>query len=130
MAFSASERPAALAEMNVTPLVDVMLVLLIIFMVTAPMLSRPLQLSLPQAAPPPPLKPRIVDLDIAANGALRLDQRELSPADLSVRLEDAVHSDPRMVLTISASPEADYQQVVAALGRVHGAGIRQVSWRD
>lgn len=131
MAFSATARPAALAEMNVTPLVDVMLVLLIIFMVTAPLLSRPLDLSLPQSTPPTDVaKPTILSLDVAADGSFRLDDRPMSARDLAARLDDALRSDPRTVLTMSAAPEADYQQVVSALAQVRAAGIDQVSWRD
>ncbi|MBB3276236.1 MULTISPECIES: biopolymer transporter ExbD [Pseudoxanthomonas] len=130
MAFSATARPSALAEMNVTPLVDVMLVLLIIFMVTAPLLSRPLDLSLPQGRDTPsPDKPSILSLDVAADGTLRLDDRPLSARDLRVRLDDALRSDPKTVLTLSASPDADYQQVVTALAEVRASGIEQVSWR-
>jgi len=131
MAFSATARPSALAEMNVTPLVDVMLVLLIIFMVTAPLLSRPLDLALPQATPPvDQAKPLILSLDVAADGSLRLDDRPLSTADLRGRLDDALRSDPKTVLTLHASPDADYQQVVTALAQVRASGIQQVSWRE
>lgn len=130
MAFSATVRPSALAEMNVTPLVDVMLVLLIIFMVTAPLLSRPLDLSLPQGRDTPSSdKPSILSLDVAADGTLRLDDRPLSARDLRVRLDDALRSDPKTVLTLSASPDAEYQQVVTALAEVRASGIEQVSWR-
>jgi biopolymer transport protein ExbD len=131
MAFSATARPSALAEMNVTPLVDVMLVLLIIFMVTAPMLSRPLELGLPQSRPiDPPDKPSILDLQVGAGGELTLDDRPLSRSQLGERLQDALLSDPRTVLTLRASPDADYQQVVSALSSVRQAGIQQVSWRN
>lgn len=131
MAFSATARPSALAEMNVTPLVDVMLVLLIIFMVTAPLLSRPLDLALPQSTPPiDQAKPLILSLDVAADGSMRLDDRPLSAADLRVRLDDALRSDPKAALILHASPDADYQQVVTALAQVRASGIRQVSWRE
>lgn len=131
MAFSATARPSALAEMNVTPLVDVMLVLLIIFMVTAPLLSRPLDLALPQSTPPiDQAKPLILSLDVAADGSLRLDDRPLSAADLRVRLDDALRSDPKAVLTLHASSDADYQQVVTALAQIRASGIQQVSWRE
>src|SRR6185437_16031919 len=67
MAFSSAGRSGPLADINVTPLVDVMLVLLIIFIVTAPMLSRPINVQLPQATdrvvdrpePPPPIELRL-----------------------------------------------------------------------
>lgn len=131
MAFSATARPSALAEMNVTPLVDVMLVLLIIFMVTAPLLSRPLDLALPQSTPPiDQAKPLILSLEVSADGSLKLDDRPLSAADLRGRLDDALRSDPKAVLTLRASPDADYQQVVTALAQVRASGIQQVSWRE
>lgn len=131
MAFSATARPAALAEMNVTPLVDVMLVLLIIFMVTAPMLSRPLNLSLPQPIDlPKDTKPTVLSLQVSADGTLRLDDRPMSAAQLQSRLQDALISDPKTVLTLQAAQQADYQQVVTALAAVHASGIQQVSWRD
>lgn len=129
MAFSASARPAALAEMNVTPLVDVMLVLLTIFMVTAPMLTRPLELGLPQTSETwNPPKSAILTLQVGAHGELTLDDRALSRSQLAERLQDAMQSDPRTVLTLRASPEADYQQVVNALSTVRQSGIQQVSW--
>ena len=131
MAFSATARPSALAEMNVTPLVDVMLVLLIIFMVTAPLLSRPLDLALPQSTPQiDQTKPLILSLDISADGTLVLDDRALSASDLRQRLDDALRSDPKAVLTLRASPDASYQQVVTALAQVRASGIQQVSWRE
>ncbi|MGX5729567.1 ExbD/TolR family protein [Pseudoxanthomonas beigongshangi] len=131
MAFSATARPSALAEMNVTPLVDVMLVLLIIFMVTAPLLSRPLDLALPQSTPPiDQAKPLILSLEVSEDGSLKLDDRPLSAADLRGRLDDALRSDPKAVLTLRASPDADYQQVVTALAQVRASGIQQVSWRE
>lgn len=131
MAFSASARPSALAEMNVTPLVDVMLVLLIIFMVTAPILSRPLELGLPQVsdAPKPP-KASILTLQVGSHGDLTLDDRPLSRQQLAQQLDEALRSDPRTVLTLRASPDADYQQVVNALATVRQAGVQQVSWLD
>ncbi|GGD50267.1 ExbD/TolR family protein [Pseudoxanthomonas indica] len=129
MAFSASARPAALAEMNVTPLVDVMLVLLIIFMVTAPLLSRPLDLALPQRSDHPS-KASILTLQVGSQGDLTLDDRPLSRTQLDERLQDALRSDPRTVLTLRASPDADYQEVVSALSVVRRAGVEQVSWLD
>ena len=129
MAFSASARPAALAEMNVTPLVDVMLVLLIIFMVTAPLLSRPLDLALPQRSDHPS-KASILTLQVGSQGDLTLDDRPLSRIQLGERLQDALRSDPRTVLTLRASPDADYQEVVSALSVVRRAGVEQVSWLD
>jgi biopolymer transport protein ExbD len=87
MAFSdsaVSSRGSALAEINITPLVDVMLVLLVIFMVTAPMLTRSIDLSLPQPTPERLVaKPLQLRLDVAADGSYRLDDRPVSLAELA-----------------------------------------------
>ena len=123
MAFSASVRDSAVAEMNITPLVDVMLVLLVIFMVSAPLVSRPLNASLPQNAPASTLKPLQLQLNVGADGSYRLDDRPLAAEQLWQRLDDAVVTDPRAVLRIHAESDADYQQVVTALARARASGI-------
>jgi biopolymer transport protein ExbD len=125
MAFSATARDSAVAEMNITPLVDVMLVLLVIFMVSAPLLTKTVDASLPQAAPPDRemIKPLQLQLDIADDGTYRLDGRLLMPSELSARLGDAAISDPRAVLRVHGSSGADYQQVVTALAEARKQGI-------
>ena len=126
MAFSATVRDSAVAEMNITPLVDVMLVLLVIFMVSAPLVSSPLTASLPQDAPPFPVKPLQLQLNVAADGSYRLNDRLLTPDQLWLRLDDAVVSDPRAVLQIRADSDADYQQVVSALAKARNRGIMNI----
>jgi len=133
MAFSdsaVSSRGSALAEINITPLVDVMLVLLVIFMVTAPMLTRSVNLSLPQPTPEPVVtKPLQLRLDVAADGSYRLDDRPLTLADLRLRLEEASVSDPGAVLSVETASDADYQPVVAALAAARNSGLTHISMR-
>lgn len=131
MAFSdsaASSRGSALAEINITPLVDVMLVLLVIFMVTAPMLSRYIDLSLPQRTPEVVTdKPLQLRLNVATDGSYRLDDRHLSLAELRQRLEETSVSDPRAVLSVETASDADYQPVVAALAAARNGGLTHIS---
>jgi biopolymer transport protein ExbD len=133
MAFSdsaVSSRGSALAEINITPLVDVMLVLLVIFMVTAPMLTRSIDLSLPQPTRDPiPAKPLQLRLDVAADGSYRLDDRPLGLADLRQRLHEASVSDPGAVLSVETASDADYQPVVAALAAARNGGLSNISIR-
>jgi len=128
MAFSASVRDSAVAEMNITPLVDVMLVLLVIFMVSAPLVSSPVTASLPQSvlrpATPTPLQ---LQLTVAADGSYRLDDRPLAPDQLWERLEDALVSDPQATLRVDAESDAHYQKVVAALAHARRIGITRIS---
>lgn len=126
MAFSASVRDSALAEINITPLVDVMLVLLVIFMVTAPLVTRPLDASLPQTTPPIGIKPPQLLLEIADDGSYRLDGRLLGQNQLGERLQMAVAGDARTVLSVRATSNADYQRVVTALAEARNSGITQI----
>ena len=129
MAFSATARDSVVAEMNITPLVDVMLVLLVIFVVSAPLLTKTVDASLPQVAPPDreTIKPLQLQLDIADDGSYRLDGRLLASSELAGRLAEAAISDPRAVLRVHGSSGADYQQVVTALAEARKQGIANLS---
>ena len=95
MAFSAPASCRELAEINITPLVDVMLVLLVIFMVTAPLLSRPIDAQLPQPVlDAQRVPPNDLVLKLGLAGDYTLDDRPVSLAELRVRLEDARIADP------------------------------------
>ena len=124
MAFSAPVRDSAVSEMNITPLVDVMLVLLIIFMVSAPLVSRPLAASLPQDTKTvQPIKPPSLLLEVGDDGAYRLDGRLLTAQQLGERLQDAIVTDPRTVLSVRATANADYQRVVTAMAQARDSGV-------
>jgi biopolymer transport protein ExbD len=128
MAFSATARDSAVAEMNITPLVDVMLVLLVIFMVSAPLLTKTVDATLPQAPPDRAMvEPLQLQLDVGDDGAYRLDGRLLTPAELRARLSDAAISDPNAVLRVHVTSGADYQQLVTALAEARRQGIVNLS---
>jgi len=132
MAFSAPASRSELAEINITPLVDVMLVLLVIFMVTAPMLSRPIEAMLPQATPPVTRiePPNDLVLKVGVAGHYTLDDRPVTLSELRVRLEDARIADPRTVLQVEAADDADYQQLVSALAQAEASGIGNIAMRN
>jgi biopolymer transport protein ExbD len=129
MSLSVSARPSALSEINITPLIDVMLVLLIIFIVTAPVLPRQLDASLPQssARPQPRIEAPKLLLDVQADGSLRLDGRALDKAMLAERLADARAADARAHVSIHADAAASYQSMAEALSLVRQAEIQQVA---
>ncbi|SDR13779.1 biopolymer transporter ExbD [Pseudoxanthomonas sp. CF125] len=129
MAFSATARDSVVAEMNITPLVDVMLVLLVIFMVSAPLLTKTVDAGLPQVTSDDPetIKPLQLQLDIGDDGSYRLDGRLLPQSELGARLGDAALSDPRVVLRVHGSSGADYQQVVTVLAEARKQGIANLS---
>jgi biopolymer transport protein TolR len=123
-------RRAAMAEINVTPLVDVMLVLLIIFMVTAPLLTSGVPLDLPDSnANALAQEPDQVTVSITADGKVWLDDEEVVPGGLAERL-DAVprgaDGKPPLV-NLRADTTLNYGRVMEVLGELNHAGFNAIS---
>jgi biopolymer transport protein ExbD len=119
----------AMAEINITPLVDVMLVLLIIFMVAAPMVTRTLDLRLPQAPiPPVPVtKPPRINLSVQADGSYVLDGAVLGERALQAALSDVARGAPNTIVAIEANENADYQAFTGALAAARNSGITNIA---
>jgi len=130
-AYSASSRyrDETVAEINVTPLVDVMLVLLIIFMVTAPALTGQIKLSLPFATPIAVEPPPKAELSVLQDGSFALDGRAMTRAQLSLALSALAAEHPDAVVNVEANADADYQAFTQALATADAAGIRNLSTR-
>jgi biopolymer transport protein ExbD len=121
---------APIVAINTTPLVDVMLVLLIMFIIIIPAATHKVPLDLPQPAPRVAAPPPVHRLDIAANGALAWNGVALPAAALPVRLA-ALAADPaRPELHLNAAAEARYEQVDIILARIRGAGITRLGFVD
>ena len=114
-------------QINVVPYIDVMLVLLVIFMVTAPLISQPLSATLPQRQSqndsPKPLQ---MQLEVMDDGSYRLDGRLVSRQQLGENFREAAISDERVVLTLRATSNADYQSMAAALAEARENGIAHI----
>lgn len=119
------------AQINITPLIDVMLVLLVIFMMAAPMVTGRIDTRIPQPhdGPAPTDPPRQVDLQVDGQGRFRLDGIALARADLPRALGDLAHDDPRAIVRISANADADYQDFAWTLAEAQRSGIRQIAWQ-
>lgn len=115
------------SEINVTPFVDVMLVLLIIFMVTAPMMTEGLDVDLPkvEAAESLPTENDHMILTVKDNGAVFLDEYETTIADLTPVLETNVRNQGRQ-LFVRADKSVPYGTVMEVMGKIRGAGITDV----
>ena len=124
MGMSANAKNGLLAEINVTPFVDVMLVLLIIFMVTAPMLTQGLEVDLPQtrAVDTLPSESENLILTIAADGSMTLDEYEVDVQGLAPLLKRLI-TDQSKQLFIKADKEVPYGLVVRVMGEIKAAGI-------
>jgi biopolymer transport protein TolR len=115
------------SEINVTPFVDVMLVLLIIFMVTAPMMTEGLDVELPkvEASETLPTENDHMILTVKDNGALFLDEYETTLDDLASVLQTNVRDLGRQ-LFVRADKNVPYGVVMEVMGRIRGAGITDV----
>ena len=118
------------ADINVTPLVDVMLVLLIIFMVTAPMLTAGVPIDLPDSkAEALKEEPHAVTISMDGKGRVFIDQQELAPGELSDRLASVVRDsgDKLPLVTLRADKKLDYGRVIAVMGELNAAGFKSIS---
>jgi biopolymer transport protein ExbD len=122
------DRYAPLAEINVTPMVDVMLVLLVIFMITAPLLTVGVPLDLPksQAAQlSEPKKPVIISLN--REGEVFIGDERIGADDLEGRLAALAAEDPSRIVYVRSDRTNTYAQLMDTLGLVNRAGFSKVS---
>jgi biopolymer transport protein ExbD len=122
------ERYAPVAEINVTPMVDVMLVLLVIFMVTAPLLAVGVPLDLPKSRATTltePKKPVIISLN--REGAVFIGNERVAADDLEQRLVMLATDDPTRIVYVRGDQSISYARLMEALGMVNRAGFSRVS---
>jgi biopolymer transport protein TolR len=124
-------RRAPMAEINVTPLVDVMLVLLIIFMVTAPLLVTGVPVELPESrANALDQKDEPVEIAIDKEGATFIDGTEVPPSELPARLEElaaAQDADKPRQIMLRGDTTISYGQMMRVMGELNRAGLNSVS---
>ena len=124
-------RRAPMADINVTPFVDVMLVLLIIFMVTAPMLVTGVPLELPESRANPLDQPNEpIEISIDKDGATFIDGAAVAPSELSARLGEIAASQnaekPRQIM-LRGDTSISYGQMMRVMGELNRAGLNSVS---
>ena len=135
MAFTTgSGKGQPMADINVTPLVDVMLVLLIIFIVTAPVMTYPIDVDLPQRVinPPPQLRepPPPIDLRIDASGQVTWNNNPVQVSALQNMMENEVQRDPtnQPLLQIDANPDAQYNVMAKVLAAAKNAQMLKIGF--
>jgi len=125
---AAAGRYRPMSEINVTPLVDVMLVLLIIFMVTAPLLTVGVPVDLPQTQAPPinePKEPLVITLN--REGAVFIQETTVPIDSLVTRLQSITGGNPEAVLYVRGDKEINYGRVLEVMSLVTAAGFHKVS---
>jgi biopolymer transport protein TolR len=117
-----------MSEINVTPLVDVMLVLLVVFMVAAPLLTVGVPVDLPQTAAPPitePKEPLVITIN--GDGHIFVQETELPTESLVPRLQAITENNPDAPLYVRGDKAINYGRVVEVMSLVSAAGFRKVS---
>jgi biopolymer transport protein TolR len=132
MAFGRLERnPGAqpMSEINMTPLIDVMLVLLVIFIITAPLIASSLKLDLPRAdAAGAGAAPAFIALALDAEGRLFLDEKPADKAAVLERARQAARRNPATEVQLRADQRVPYGRVVEIIGWMHAAGLTRVGF--
>ena len=134
MAMSTGGGGGPMSEINVTPLIDVMLVLLIIFIVTAPIMTYPIDVDLPQRVinPPPQLKepPAPIDLKIDASNQITWNNNPVSVTALQNMMEEEVQKDPtnQPELRIDANPDSEYEVMAKVLAAAKNAQMQKIGF--
>ena len=117
------------ADINVTPLVDVMLVLLIIMMLITPMLNQGVAMHLPKASNTVD-KPTTQDNTVVAvgkDGTMYVNSKPVSEGDMAAKITEALESKKEKVVFINADQEALYSSVMAAMDQLHQAGVEDIA---
>lgn len=127
---NASPATQPVASINVTPLVDVMLVLVVIFILAAPILAASLRVQLPQAegAQAAPAQHPSLTLVVDAQGALHLGTQAVDEAAVRQRLADLAAKDPQAELQLRADRAVPYGRVVEVMGWVHASGLSRIGF--
>jgi biopolymer transport protein TolR len=133
MSFGRMERTpgsAPMAEINMTPLIDVMLVLLVIFMVTAPLMVSAVRVELPQASAAPVADAATPTLEVAIDkaGLVYLRDKPLAGAALEAALRDAATRDATTEVQLRADTELPYGRVVEFMALANRAGLSRVGF--
>jgi biopolymer transport protein ExbD len=127
--FSGEGPPQPMAEINVTPLVDVMLVLLVIFIITAPLLGAAIRLDLPnEKAAPAESRATSITLSIDADGSIYWDRDRVDDASLRTRLAEAAKSAAPAEVQLRADKATRYERIAFVMAAAQQAGIKRIGF--
>ena len=132
MAFGRLERresPRPMGEINMTPLIDVMLVLLVIFMITAPLMSSSLRLDLPKSeAATPSDTPQFIAVALDPGGELYLGEERITPAEFRKRIQQLGQARPEMEVQLRADQAVPYGRVAELIGWIQDGGLHRIAF--
>ena len=127
--FNSQQNTMPTAEINMTPLVDVMLVLLIIFIITAPLMTHSVKVDLPRASSTPtPEKPMTLLVAITADNRVFVGSEPVDGAQLEARFRDAVAQDSNVELHLKADRDSRYESVAETMSAARRAGLSKIGF--
>jgi len=127
MKKTSKSQHSSLNELNITPLLDLVFVLLVIFIITTPQMMNNLEMNLPSGNPPKTNeKPKVNNITINANGDTFLNNEFVSMTDLRQKLEDIKAGDPSPNVVVKGSDDVDYQHMVNVLDILQQLDITKV----
>ncbi|SDE30772.1 outer membrane transport energization protein ExbD [Variovorax sp. CF079] len=130
MAFGTQDEPdEVMNEINMTPLVDVMLVLLIIFIITVPVMKHAVNIDLPRASSEPQqTKPQNILFTVAADGSYYWNEQKIDDAELKTRLAAEAAKEPQPELHIRGDKAVRYERVAQAMSAARETGVRKIGF--
>jgi biopolymer transport protein ExbD len=119
---------STLNELNITPLLDLVFVLLVIFIITTPQMMNNLEMNLPSGKPPPPPKdkPKINEIAVDAHGQTTLNSQVVTISELKADLQPMKSANPDLSVVVKGSDEVDYQSMVSILDVLRQLDITKV----
>jgi biopolymer transport protein ExbD len=127
--FESSGSGQPLSEINTTPLVDVMLVLLVIFIITAPLMTRAISLDLPKSDTPTVSTPdNTLNVSINTRGGLFLDKKAVSKEELNAALTAAAAKSKQTPIHLRAERDTRYESVVEVMAMANRLGLSQLAF--
>ena len=130
MAMSGGGTDHLTNEINVTPMIDVLLVLLIIFMMVIPMSRKALDLQLPDPTPAPDQSgppPSQIVLEVLPGNTFKINSQPVSKAELQKKLKEIYDPRPDKIIFVKGDPTVKYSDVIAAMDAARGAGVKVIA---
>ena len=129
MAFSTGKDSSdVVSEINITPLVDVMLVLMVVFILTAPLLNNAVRINLPKTSTTEPANPtKSVTVSVDGASKIYIDKREVDLAALEPELKGVVATNPELTVSLQADEGVPYRAVAKVIANIQRSGVTKLS---